>query len=434
MRKDSSVQNIKNVILGAGLTGLSAAYHSGTIIFEKEKEVGGTCRSFRSDGFIFDLGIHVLHTKNRYVLGLLNSEKQDISLRKKARSAWIYSHGVFTKYPFQANTFGLPKEIIADCIIEFIKAQGGNKQSFVNYQDWIYSQFGKGIADKFYLPYSEKFWTVKANELTTDWLNLRVPRPRLEDVIRGAASLTKKEFGPNVLFRYPHSGGIQVIARALIKPSSQIMFSKEAFRIELDKKVLHFTDKTKIKYDNLVSTIPLPELFKIAERVPRDILEAVKALRHNSILCINLGVRRQNISSKHWIYFPEQDFAFFRISFPRNFSSGTVPKGQDSVQAEISYSKDRPIKDKDIVSKVISDLIKAKILKSSDKIKLISKQDIKYAYVIYDHCRLANLKIISCFLKKHDIYNAGRYGQWEYLWMDEAILSGKNILKNIKYK
>lgn len=430
MSKDK-IKHLNTVILGAGLTGLSAAYHGNGVIFEKEREVGGTCRSLKIKGYVFDLGIHVLHTKNNYVLNLLAKDKK-LGLKYKKRSAWIYSYCLLTKYPFQVNTFGLPKNIIRQCLAGFKNAIKKPKRNYDNYKDWIYANFGKGIANNFYLPYSEKFWTVKARELTTDWLDVRVPRPRLEQVIAGATSIQREEFGPNAEFQYPQYGGIQQITEALLKRNTKIMLGKEAIKIGLDKKIVYFNDRTAVYYDNLISTISLPELFKIIDRVPDSVRQAVKNLRHNSVLCVNLGIKRQNITSMHWIYFPEKEYAAFRISFPGNFSKFTMPKGWSSIQAEISYSKDKPIRHRDIAEKVVQDLIKAKIIKPKDKIRLINLQDIKYAYVIYDHNRLNNLEVIKKFLRKHNIYNAGRYGQWEYLWMDEAILSGKNIAKEIK--
>lgn len=427
---EDKIKHINTVILGAGLAGLSAAYHGDGVIFEKEREIGGTCRSLRIKKYIFDFGIHVLHSKDNYVLGLLAKDK-NLCLKKKKRSAWIYSYRMLTKYPFQVNTFGLPKNIVRQCLAGFKNVLKNSEHTYDNYEDWIYASFGKGIADNFYLPYSEKFWTVKAKELTTDWLDVRVPRPSLEQVITGAIAIQKEEFGPNAEFQYPERNGIQQIAEALVKKSTKIILYKEAVKVELNKKIVHFNDGTSVYYNNLISTIPLPELSKIIDIVPKLVEKAIKGLRHNSVLCVNLGVKQENISSKHWIYFPEDKFTAFRISFPRSFSQFTVPKKWCSIQAEIAYSKSKPIRQRDIVEKVIQDLIKAKIIKPKGRVKLVNMQDIKYAYVIYDHSRLDNLKVINKFLRKHNIYNTGRYGQWEYLWMDEAILSGKNIIKEI---
>lgn len=428
---EDKIRYINTVILGAGLAGLSAAYHGDGVIFEKEKEIGGTCRSLSAKGYIFDYGIHVLHSKNNYVLNLLAKDKE-LGLRKKKRSAWIYSYRVLTKYPFQVNTFGLPEKIVSECLIGFKNAHKKVRKNYDNYEDWVYGNFGKGIADNFYLPYSEKFWTVKAKELTTDWLDVRVPCPRLEQVISGATSIQEEEFGPNAEFQYPEYNGIQRIAEALLKRNAKIILGKEVVKIEIDKKIIHFNNQEAVRYNNLISTIPLPELSKIIGIVPTIVKHAINGLRHNSVLCVNLGIKRQNLTSKHWIYFPEEKYAAFRISFPGNFSQFTVPKKWSSIQAEIAFSKLRPISHKDITEKVIKDLLKAKIIKANDRVKLINTKEIKYAYVIYDHNRLKNLRAINSFLKEHNIYNAGRYGQWEYLWMDDAILSGKKIMGEIK--
>ena len=417
------------VILGAGLAGLSAAYHGGGNIYEKEKEIGGTCRSLKTGGYIFDFGIHVLHTQNKYVLGLL---KRNPGLRNKKRSAWIYSHSVFTKYPFQANTFGLPKYIIVECLLGFVGVLNKPKGNYYNYEDWVYANFGQGIADNFYLPYSDKFWTVNAKDLTTDWIDVRVPKPDLAQVIEGAISVQKEEFGPNAIFRYPQRGGIQRLTEGLLKKESRIFLVKEAVNINIDTKTVSFKDKTSVNYKNLISTIPLPELVRIINKVPNAVMRAAKELNYNSVLCVNLGINRKNISSAHWIYFPEEKYAPFRISFPENFSPFTVPKGHSSIQAEISYSKFKPLGHRDIVEKVIRDLRKAKIIKPKDNAKLINTKAIEYAYVIYDHQRQQNLKTINKFLRKHDIYNSGRYGSWEYQWMDDAVLDGKRAAAEAK--
>jgi len=429
----ANIEHLDTIILGAGLAGLSAAYHGGGIVYEKEKEIGGTCRSLRTNGYIFDLGIHVLHTRDFYVLKLLSKYKNS-GLKNKRRSAWIYSHQILTKYPFQANTFGLPKNIIKQCLAGFMETLNKSRENYDNYEDWVYAIFGRGIADNFYLPYSKKFWTIRAKELTTDWLDVRIPRPSLKQVIKGSESIQKEEFGPNAVFRYPQRGGIQKIAEALCRSDTKLMLGKEVINIEPDKKIVYFNDHTAICYRDLISTLPLPELFKIIKIAPKPVIQAASGLRHNSVLCVNLGIKSTNITPAHWIYFPEENYAAFRISFPRNFSYFTVPKRWSSIQAEISYSNARPIRYRDIVEKVIQDLIKAKIIKPKDKVKLINTKDIKYAYVIYDHHRLGNLKVINKFLKKHNIYSAGRYGQWEYLWMDEAILSGKRVVKEIENK
>lgn len=422
------------VVLGGGLAGLSVAYHSGGFVYEKQGFVGGTCISPEVDGFIFDLGIHVLHTRDKYVLELL-IDILKCRMQTKRRSAWIYSNNVMTKYPFQVNTFGLPRDIKKSCIEGFKKTCRVNiaKTDYKNYEEWIYSKFGKGIAKHFYLPYSEKFWTVSAREMTTDWLDVRVPVPQLKDVLEGSQKLYEKEYGPNALFRYPLKSGISKIPESFVhRLNNKIFLNKEAISLSFKNKSIRFKNGTVLFYDSLVSTIPIPELFNIIqEMAPSHIKNAVKSLRCNSILCVNIGMEKVDIHPSHWIYYPEKDYVFFRISFPKNFCKSLAPRGCSSITAEISYSEHKDIDKKGIVDRTINDLIKAKILKDKARIKVIDVRDVKYGYPIYDHNRKDSMKLIDDYLRRFNIFLAGRYGRWEYQWMHDAILDGRRVAQEV---
>jgi len=425
------------VIIGAGLAGLSAAYHlkSKYKIYEKESKVGGVASSEEIDGFIFDYGIHVLHTKNRYVLDLLNNLLGE-NLPVQAREAWIYMNDRYIKYPFQANLYGLPFSVIKDCVLGFIKSKYEHQapQPPKNYNEWLCATFGKGIANHFMIPFSKKMWTVDPKLLTLEWVDVRVPQPTIREVFAGALNLQKKEFGPNVQFRYPLYQGIQAVSDALASKLSNIKLNKEVIKIDPKKKTIYFKNGKPVRYDKLISTIPLPELVKIVKGIPVDVRKAAKNLKCNSDFIINLGIDKPDLSSKHWVYFPEAKFPLLRLSLPANLSSFTVLPGKSAISVEVFYSQFKKINKKAIVEKVINGLRKAGFLPKNNKILFVKTRDIKYAYVIYTHGRKRNIKIIHRFLKQNDIYPAGRFGEWGYLWMDEAILSGKKAAKELTTK
>ncbi len=124
----------KIVIIGAGLTGLSTAYHfekkgfSDFSIFEKESEIGGLCRSVQQDGFTFDYTGHLLHTSDTYFRKIIEELVGIENLHTITRRSFIYSHDTFTPYPFQINLQGLPTKVIAECIEGFIKRKKIKKQ------------------------------------------------------------------------------------------------------------------------------------------------------------------------------------------------------------------------------------------------------------------------------------------------------------------
>lgn len=422
----------KIIILGAGLAGLSAAYHGDGRVFEKSIICGGTCNSPKVDGYIFDLGIHVLHTKNEEVLKLLEQDLK-IKFHKRERVSWIYSYDRLTRYPFQANTYGLPVSIVKECLIEYFKAycnaQRNKKPVIKNYEDWINSFFGKGIARLFMNPYSEQFWTVPPKDLTTDWMDVRIPMPSLEEVVEGALTDQEKGFGPNAIFRYPRRNGISEIPRAFIRNGGvNVSFNKEAAHIDLKRKEVTFSDGDTEAYDVLISTIPLPELFKIV-KTPKSLSETARKLKYNSIICVNLGIDREKVNDSHWIHFVENKYSFFRISFLSNYSSSMAPKGKSSISAEIAYSKHKKINKDTVVDDVIKDLIKTKIIDKKDRIELVEVSDIKYGYVIYDHERSRAMSKIKRYFSNNSVILSGRYANWEYQWMDDAILDGKRAAK-----
>ena len=420
------------IILGGGLSGLSACYHGNGIIYEKSSKAGGQASSNKEKGFIFDEGIHVMHTKNEYILSLMDKLKVDMEIRQ--RNAWIMSHGSMTRYPFQANTFGLPKDIVKDCVDGFVENNYVDSDNIKNYEDWIYYMFGKGIAEHFMIPYSQKFWGINAKNLTTDWVNVRHPKPSKEEVIKGSLQDQTKGFGINATYRYPKNGGYGYIGERLIDEcKDSINVNMEATSIDVKKKEIEFNNSELISYETLLSSIPLPELIKIIPDAPEKVLKASSKLKTNSMFVVNIGVNRPNITDKNWIYYLEKEFSFVRISFPFNQSDNVAPIGTSSISAEIAYGNDNFLpKSRELMADhVIQELISANVINSSDEIIYLNTVDIKYAYVIFDNERKAAVKVIHDYLKKLDIIPFGRYGLWAYLWSDEAMLSGKKVVEKI---
>ena len=429
----------KPIILGGGLSGLSACYHGDGIIYEKTQKTGGHGSSHEENGFIFDEGIHVMHTKNKYILNLMEELNVDMDIRE--RNAWIMSHGVMTRYPFQANTFGLPENILRDCIDGFIENDFVDNTKIESYEDWIYYIFGKGIAEHFMIPYSQKFWGLDARELTTEWVNVRHPKPSAEEVIEGSLREQKKGFGVNAIYRYPKKGGFGYIGKCLTeKCKDSIKVGMEATSINVKKKEIEFNHNEVVSYDTILSSLPLPELINIIPDAPGEVREAVSRLKTNSIFVVNIGVNRANITDKNWIYYLEKEFSFIRVSFPFNQSDNVVPHGASSISAEIAYGHGNflPTSKEKMADHVINELIEADVLKKSDEIIYLDTIDIKYGYVIFDKERKPAIKIVHDYLKSLDIIPFGRYGIWAYLWSDEAMLSGKKVAekysKNVLYK
>jgi protoporphyrinogen oxidase len=416
------------VVLGGGLSGISASYYSGAPVYEAESRVGGVAASDKADGFTFDRGIHVLQTSSQRVLSLF--DEIGVTMKTHARRASIYYQGRYTEYPFQVNTAALPLGVRTRCVWGFLRRGGAPAPT--NYAEWIVRSVGKGFAERFLIPYSEKFWTVHPREMTFEWTNNRVPQPTTWQVLRGAIWEKQTNIGTNATFRYPaEDGGYGTIAETLASRVNGLHLNHRAERIDTKARCIRFTNGTSVDYELLISSIPLPELIRLCPEAPVRVQEAARQLRTNSIMVVNLGIDRADVSDRHWVHFPEQDFAFFRISFPHNFSPDVAPRGTSSISAEVAYSADKPVDKAAIAERVVDDLIRARILRTTDVIRTTALRDIKYAYCIYDHQRKSALRTIHDWLGATGIVPCGRYGLWTYFWSDEAILSGRKAAESI---
>lgn len=421
------------VILGAGIAGLSAAFHlkeKEYEIFEREGGVGGLCRSTSQDGFTFDYTGHLLHLSQPYAQKLLNDLLPDLLIRHRRNSA-IYFKGTYIPFPFQANLWALPKEIARECLIEFIQASCEEAKGGDDFLSWIYRAFGPGIAKYFMIPYNEKLWRVPLDEISPEWVERFVPCPTLEEVVDGALGVNLKGFGYNQEFLYPRQGGIQVLPQAFLSVVNDVHLGKEAKSIDIEKRVIQFQDGSETTYSTLISSLPLNELLQRLEPLPEEIKEAEAHLRHVSVLNLNLGVGRERISNYHWVYYPEPVYPFYRVGFFNNFSPQLAPKGTSSIYVEISYLPSHPPSVDHVREETLSSLAACGVLREGDEILTEKILMIKHAYVIYDLFRQQHLTQVIQFLRSHNIYPIGRYGLWEYSAMEEAILQGKEVAEGI---
>ena len=425
-------------ILGAGPTGLSAAYHlkANYTIWEKNNKIGGGCRTEKIDGFSFDYGGHIFYTRNQEVRSLLDKLLRN-NMRCLPREAWIYSKGAYTRYPFQANLYGLPVEVVKECILGLMNAKlryGERPNGYSNFGDFILKVFGEGIAKHFMIPFNLKQWTVPLKEMTTDWMGKFIPLPTLEEVLDGSLKRAPRCLGINANFIYPQKGGIQAIFNSIVPHIKNLHLNSEATNISLKNKSFEINGGKKFFYEKLISTLPLTELIQILDSPPQEIKAASKKLRWTSLYIVNIGVDRPSLSKKQRVYYPEKDYIFHKLGFYQNQSPEMVPPGRSSVSAEISFSRTRPINLETLAERTIEDLIKAEVLFPDDKIILTHILTLPYAYAIYDHQRKEAVSFISHFLEKNDIYLCGRYAQWEYQNMEQNILAGKSLADRLKSK
>ncbi|MCX5693271.1 MAG: FAD-dependent oxidoreductase, partial [Candidatus Omnitrophica bacterium] len=322
-----------------------------------------------------------------------------------------------------------------DCLMDLIRTRflsASSSGANGNFENWIIKTFGDGIANHFMLPYNRKFWTVEPKKMTCEWLDGFVPVPDLEDTVTGAISDNTKPYGYNSRFWYPVKGGISELEKGFLKKIKNVHVNKKAVTIDQRRKEVVFEDATIKKFKNLITTIPLPELSNLLVDIPSDVKQAFLKLRWTSIFVLNIGIKSDNLTEKHWVYYPEENVIFYRVGFPTSFSTDIAPARRISIYVEIAYSYAKKINKSEVVSKAIKDLKKCGIITDESDIEICLPMDIKYGYALYDSNRRHAVQIIKSYLEKFGIYAIGRYGSWRYMSMEDVILDGKKIAESLK--
>lgn len=430
----------KVIILGAGPTGLGAAHrlnelgHQDWEVYEKNDYCGGLSASFKDEkGFWWDFGGHIMFSHYPYYDAVIESVLKEEYL-SHLRESWIWIMQRFIPYPFQNNIHRLPEKEMNECLHDLIEASSLKKDSN-NFEEWVYATFGKGIAKYFMIPYNWKVWAHPPNKMAKEWISERVSVIDVEKIKKNIAEQKDDiSWGPNNKFKFPLHGGTGELFRRIAKPfEKRINYHKELKTININKKFLEFSDGSKTNYDFLISTIPVNTLVQKSE--VRSFDEKIKDLQYSGGLIIGVGLQKNCPSTKCWMYFPEDDNPFYRVTYFSNYSPHNVPKGCYSLMAEVSYSDYKKEDKQKIIDQTIQGMVNTKLISKEDTKKIISTYLLneKYSYPTPTLGRDKALNAIQPFLMENKIYSRGRFGAWKYEIgnMDHSFMQGVEAVDKI---
>jgi protoporphyrinogen oxidase len=425
------------VVLGAGLSGLSAAYHLkelgvGAEVLEREARVGGACRTVKRDGFSFDLTGHLLHLARPESHALLKALGVSKALRTHRRRAGVALAGAVTPYPIQINTYRLPREVRRDCLLGFMEAQQRSADPPAeggSFADWVVSRFGEGFARYFFFPYNRKLFCTEPAELTTEWVGRYVPRPTLADVIDGSLGLYHRPVGYNATFFYPRQGGIQLLADALAAGLAPLRLGTGVRAVHLGEREVVLDSGETVGWDVLVATAPLSHLAAITVDLPEELRTAAARLRAVGVVNLNLGVKGPAPRREHWLYVPEEKFPFYRVGIPSNHGS-VAPPGRHTLSVEVSVPAGAPAPT-DLVRACLAGLSELKLLRDPSDVEVVEQVRLDPAYVVFDAARPGAVASLRDRYRAAGVLLCGRWAEWKYSTMEDALWDGAALARRV---
>ena len=424
------------VIVGAGPTGLGAAHrltergHQDWVVLEADDGVGGLARSFTdAAGFTYDIGGHVLFSHYSYysevVERALASEYTELQ-----REAWVHMEGRLIPYPFQTNIRDLEPRTVYECLVGLIEAQR-RQHAPATFRDWLESVFGAGMTRHFMLPYNEKVWATPPELMGYGWIGERVPVIDVAAVLRNVIlGEDQVGWGPNATFKYPLRGGTGRLYEEIARPlADRIQLGCPVVAVDPAARTVATADGRRWRYDALLSTMPVDELVGACQDAPAAVRAAAGRLAWSGTHVVGIGLDRPAGATRNWVYFPEPQVPFYRVTYLSNYSPYmTAAPGQTLLLAETSTSAHRPQEGATIVGRVVDGLVRAGLMTREDRGRVVTTWRCSPAksYPVPTLDRDAALAVIEPWLAARRIWSRGRFGAWRYEIgnMDHSFMQG----------
>lgn len=412
-------------VLGAGISGLSAArllsdkgYE--VTVYEKDSSVGGLAKSRFKDGILYDPhGGHILNSKHPEVMEWVFSIYSNGNWKYTERNAKIYFNGKFVSYPFELSLCELDIQDATNCVYDFILAQSGKEPS--NFKDWLVWNFGQSICDCYMIPYNEKIWAYPLDQMETQWVAGKMPLPTKKEIIHSMLlkNPTERKM-PHSTFYYPRYGGIQSFMNELA----------HGLNVRCNTDVTHINKKDgkwcindEAVYDHVISTIPLPDISRVMDNLPPDIINHISGLKYNSLTTVLFECPETDIT---WLYIPSHDYRAHRVGYQSALTPNANKNSGMGCGALEIIGEQFDISNLDKAVNVLPSELQYR--------KTLDSEFTKYAYVIHDLDYRTNINCIKGYFKKcvDEFDLLGRWGTWNYNNMDLCIWDSMQLVKKFE--
>lgn len=427
MKEEKVESNVKNLVLGAGLSGLTTAYYLGDdyLILEKDSTPGGYCRTIPNERYVWDYAGHFYHFQTEKYKKLFLDLVDESEIVRQKKNTKIFYKDKLIEYPFQTNIHELEKDEFMECLYDLYFRE--EKEDFENFLDMLYAKFGKAIVEKFLRPYNEKLYATDLTKLDKDAMGRFFPYADFKQVMESIGNRKKETYNDD--FMYLKKGTGYFIDRLFEKINrSKVKFNEEVVKVDLANKNVTTSAGNIYHYENLVNSMPFNEFLKVCGET-----ELANELSYNKVLVLNLGFDKASprFKDEHWVYFPDKSLNFYRIGFYNNI----LRQDELSVYVEIGFNKVVDEKDIDVeaeLEKALEGMKRVGMI--DDSMKLVDKNILLMDPAYVHISTIENEKVEKKFaeLEAQDVYMLGRYGRWTYNCMEDCVGLADKLVEKLK--
>jgi protoporphyrinogen oxidase len=427
--------NTEIVIIGAGVTGLTAGMQLGdrAVVLERDNRPGGVAKTHCFDGgYWFDNTVHFLLLRDKDIETQLMPLLGD-GFKHSPLVVWVETNEGTVRYPFQLNLGGLNKEAQGRCVADFEKALKED-MNVESYRDFLLHTFGQSMCDIFFFPYNQKCWKFPLSDMTSSGQVWNIHQPTMEEVLDGVyrPNITRGNFNTNGYYPCPNvdapQRGIELLPQALARNVKNLRLRHDVFSIDLNFRCI-LGSFGYIEYEHCLSTIPLNKLMNMCSGVPDSLMKEVDKLKWTKLLSIGISVegkRRKNTG--HYRYYANPYIPFNKLIYTTEFDPHNAPEEGFGLLLEVKLPNELYFTQQ-IVDDVIATLYDIEVLNTDDTIIGTHTWEVDPAYVIFTKETPSIIEHCKEFLAKYNITTLGRYGGWEYSSMAENIRDGFNYAK-----
>jgi protoporphyrinogen oxidase len=415
------------LILGAGPTGLGAAYRlqelgfDDYLVIEAASTPGGLASSFVDEaGFTWDVGGHVQFSHYKYYDRLLDRALGDAWLCHE-RESWVWMHGRFIPYPLQNNIHRFDGEVCARVLAGMEKAAGRAPRG-ASFREWLLHTFGQELCDLFLFPYNLKVWGYPLDTIDTGWMGERVAVPDLDRIRRNVRKHRDDvSWGPNSTFRFPERGGTGAIWQGVagLLPADRLALGNRATAVDLAERAVTLADGRTLRYDTLVTTIPLKAFAAMATGLDADAHRACDVLVSSACHVLGIGLRGPEpaaLGRKCWVYFPEANSPYYRVTVFSHYSPHNVPEGEGywSLMAEVCETPCRPAHPTVLGDWTVRAFREDGLIDPGTEVVSVWHRREMFGYPTPALGRDEALSVVLPALARQRVFSRGRFGAWKY--------------------